>query len=148
MIAKIPQTNNIKESSLTFSAPGGRDKEKILLKPAEKIGLLSEGGSAGGFKGGMPSRPSRGEAPPPCSSEQSRAEKRTFPFRRKKSARAKLGKLQSAFFCEAVPLGGTAAGRSVSFAQKRFGFRQTNAQSKVPRSGNFVNLNKKRIIEI
>jgi len=96
----------------------------------------------------MPSRPSRGEAPPPCSSEQSRAEKRTFPFRRKKSARAKLGKLQSAFFCEAVPLGGTAAGRSVSFAQKRFGFRQTNAQSKVPRSGNFVNLNKKRIIEI
>ena len=68
MIAKIPQTNNIKESSLTFSAPGGRDKEKILLKPAEKIGLLSEGGSAGGFKGGMPSRPSRGEAPPPCSS--------------------------------------------------------------------------------
>jgi hypothetical protein len=33
-------------SSLTFSALGGRGKEKILLKPAEKIGLPSEGGSA------------------------------------------------------------------------------------------------------
>jgi len=55
---------------------------------------------------------------------RSQAEKRTFPFRRKNLARAKLGKLRSAFFCEAVPLGGTAAGRSeaVSFAQNRFGF--------------------------
>jgi hypothetical protein len=72
----------------------------------------------------MPSRPSRSEAPPPCSPEQSRAEKRTFPFGRKNLARVKLGKLQSAFFCEAVPLGGTAAGRSeaVSSAQNRFGF--------------------------
>jgi len=95
-----------------------------ILKSAEKIGLPSEGGSAGGFKGGMPSRPSRSAAPPPCSPEQSRAEKRTFPFRRKNPARVKLGKLQSAFFCEALPLGGTAAGRSeaVNFAQNRFGF--------------------------
>src|SRR3989338_1637556 len=77
----------------------------------------------------MPSRQSRGEAPPPCSSEQSRAEKRTFPFRTKNSARAKLGKLQSAFFCEAVPLGGTAAGRSVSSVQNRFGFGRINAQN-------------------
>ena len=75
----------------------------------------------------MPSRPSRSVAPPPCSSEQSRAEKRTFPFRRKNGSCAKLGKLQSAFFCEVVPLGGMVAGRSVSFAQNRFGFRQTNA---------------------
>jgi len=122
----VPEKQKIYKqgSSLIFSAPGGRGKEKILLKPTEKIGLPSEGGSAGGFKGGMPSRPSRSEAPPPCSSEQSRAEKRTFPFRRKKSARAKSGKLQSAFFCEAVPLGGTAAGRSeaVNSAQNRFGF--------------------------
>src|SRR3989344_5865376 len=115
-------------SSYTLPAHGsGGARARINNSATKKSARPSEDGSAGGFKGGMPSRPSRGEAPPPCSSEQSRAEKRTFPFRRKKSARAKLGKLQSAFFCEAVPLGGTAAGRSVSFAQKRFGFRQTNA---------------------
>ena len=135
-------------SSYNLPAHGsGGARARNNESAAKKSARPSEDGSAGGFKGGMPSRPSRSVAPPPCSSEQSRAEKRTFPFR-KNPARAKLGKLQSAFFCEAVPLGGTAAGRSVSFAQKRFGFRQTNAQSKVPRSGNFVNLNKKRIIEI
>ena len=114
----------IKGSSLTFSVPGGRGKAKILLKPVEKNGLPSEDGSAGGgSRGECRAARAGSEAPPPCSPEQSRAEKRTFPFRRKKSARAKLGKLQSAFFCEAVPLGGTAAGRSeaVSFVQNRFG---------------------------
>jgi len=41
-----------------------------------------------------------------------------------------LGKLQSAFFCEAVSLGGTAAGRSeaVSFVQNGFGFCHIIAQ--------------------
>jgi hypothetical protein len=75
MIAKIPQTSNIKGNSLTFSAPGERGKEKNLLKLAEKIGLSREGGSAGGFKGGMPSRPS--VAPPLCSF---RAEPSKIPF--------------------------------------------------------------------
>jgi len=67
--------NQSQGSSLIFSALGGRGKENNLLKPAEKIELSREGGSAGGFKGGMPSRPSGSEAPPPCSLEQSRAEK-------------------------------------------------------------------------
>jgi len=52
MIAKIPQTNNLKGSSLTFSAQGGRGKEKIF-KSAEKIGRPSEGAAEGmsGFGG-------------------------------------------------------------------------------------------------
>ena len=41
MISKIKSFVNAKGSSLTFSAQGGRDKEKIL-KPAEKIASPNE----------------------------------------------------------------------------------------------------------
>src|SRR3990167_3254306 len=47
---------------------------------AKKSAYPNEDGSAGGFKGGMPSRPSRSEAPPPARSEQSTAKKFSFPF--------------------------------------------------------------------
>ena len=57
--------NQSQGSSLTFSALGGRGKEKNLFKPAEKIGLSSEGGLAGGFKGGE-CRTARAEVPPPA----------------------------------------------------------------------------------
>jgi hypothetical protein len=45
MIAKNPQASNFKGSSLTFSAQGGRGKEKKLS--AEKIGRPSEGAAEG-----------------------------------------------------------------------------------------------------
>ena len=47
-----------KGSSLLFSAQGGRGKEKNY-KPAEKnFASPSEGAAEGGFKGGIPPRPS------------------------------------------------------------------------------------------
>jgi len=78
MIAKIPQTSNIKGSFLNFSAQGGWGKEKILMKSAEKIGLPSEGGSAGGFKGEC--RAARAEAQPRRPVHQNRAEQKNVLF--------------------------------------------------------------------
>jgi len=67
-----------KGSSLTFSASGGRDKEKNE-KPAEKITVGSEGEAEGGV-GGIPPRPSRSEAPPPCSPRAEPSKKVFFSF--------------------------------------------------------------------
>ena len=78
-------------SSLTFSAQGGRCKEKIVF--AEKTFCRSEDGSAGGGWG--EERPTlRSEvrkAPPPARSEQSQA-KYSFLFRRIFWWRAQIGK--------------------------------------------------------
>ena len=70
--------------SLTFSAQGGRGKEKNC-KPAEKIAVGSEGEAEGGVWG-REFRLARAEAKPrrPARSEQNPAKKFSFPFRRKK----------------------------------------------------------------
>ncbi|TSC91064.1 MAG: hypothetical protein CEN90_612, partial [Parcubacteria group bacterium Licking1014_17] len=65
---------------------------------AKKSARQSSDGSAGGFKGGMPSRPSRSEAPPPARQEQSTAKKFSFPFRRKNWWRAQNQNRNENFF--------------------------------------------------
>jgi len=117
MITKYPQTSNIKGSSLTFSALGGRGKEKILLKPAEKIEFSSEGGSAGGFKGGMPSRPS---VSPAALLVQSRTQQKSFLFLlEEKIGRAQNKKCRENFFAglRALASGG---GAERQFRSKKF----------------------------
>ena len=77
---------NLSQVGSSYNLPehgsgGARARKKISA--AKKSARPSEDGSAVGFKGGMPSRPSRSEAPPPARSEQSTAKKFSFPFRRK-----------------------------------------------------------------
>ena len=45
-------------SSLIFSAQGGRGKEKNCKPAAKNFASPSEGAAEGGFKGGIPPRPS------------------------------------------------------------------------------------------
>jgi len=89
--------------------------------PSEKIawGFQQAGKKKGGW-GGKEFLPAcfRSEAPPPRSSEQSNTKKFSFPFRRKNPARAKR-KCRENFFAEQRAKR-AAAGRSVSFVQKRF----------------------------
>ena len=59
MVSKNTELVNIKGSSLTLPAHGrggARARKNAIL--AKKFACPSEDGSAGGFKGGMPSRPS------------------------------------------------------------------------------------------
>jgi hypothetical protein len=69
--------NQFKGSSLTFSAQGGRGKEKIL-KSAEKFGCPSEGAAEGGCGGNSASpEPKRS---PAALLVQSRTPKKSFVF--------------------------------------------------------------------
>jgi len=72
----IPQTSKIRKqilgSSLTFSALGGRGKEKNL-KPAEKIAAGARARRKEGYGGGIPPRPS---VPP------SEARRQSVPFKK------------------------------------------------------------------
>jgi hypothetical protein len=79
MIAKIPQTSNIKGSSLTFSALGGKGKEKNLSKPAEKIAA----GARARRKEGVWGRNSAAPEPkrsPAALLVQSRSQQKSFLF--------------------------------------------------------------------
>jgi len=81
--------NQTKGSSYNLPAHGsGGARARKTKSTAQKSAFPSEDGSAGGFKGGMPSRPSRSEAPPPARQEQSPAKRFSFPFRRKNRWRA------------------------------------------------------------
>jgi len=75
-------------SSLTFSAQGGRGKEKSANAVAKISVRQSEGEAEGGCGGEF--RHARAEAKPrrPARSEQSQAKKFSFPFRRKNRAGA------------------------------------------------------------
>ena len=111
MIAKIPQTNNIKGSSLTFSAQGGRGKEKNLS--AEKIGRPSEGAAEGGC-GGNSAAPERNqtEASPAALLAPSRTPQKSFLFLlEEKIGRAQIRKSKENFFVgwRALASGGGAA---------------------------------------
>ena len=99
MIPQISKLSNLfLGSTLTFSALGGRGKEKNC-KPAEKIAVGSEGEAEGGVWG-REFRLARAEAKPrrPARSEQSPAKKFSFPFRRKNRARANK-KMRRKLFC-------------------------------------------------
>ena len=87
-------------SSLTFSAQGGRGKEKEF-KSAEKIFCRSEDGSAGGGWGEecrAVRAKNRGRTRRPARSEQNTTEKFCFPFRRKNRPRAKSEMRTKLFF--------------------------------------------------
>ena len=94
MIAKIPQTNNIKGSSLTFSAQGGRGKEKKLS--AEKFGRPSEGAAEGGC-GGNSAAPEPKRSPAALL-VQSRTPQKSFVFLlEEKTNRAQIKKVNETF---------------------------------------------------
>ena len=90
----------------------------------------SEDGSAGGFKGGMPSRPSRKRSPAACS-VMSRSQQKNFLYLlEEKRGGARKSKIEKKTFLLAGERQRAAAGRSIRRSvQNRFGFRQTNAQT-------------------
>ena len=96
----IPQTSKISKqilgSSLTFSAQGGRGKEKNC-KPAEKIAAGSEGEAEGGFGGNSASpEPKRS---PAALLVQSRTQQKSFLFLlEEKIGRAQNKKCEENFF--------------------------------------------------
>ena len=62
--------NNVNEGSSFLSPAHGCGGARAIINESaarKNFRRQCEGGSAGGFKGGMPSRPSRSETPPPCS---------------------------------------------------------------------------------
>jgi len=73
-------------SSLTFSAQGGRGKEKY--NAAKIFRRRSEGAAERGCGGEFRRARAGSEAPPPARSEQKPAKKFSVPFRRKKWSRA------------------------------------------------------------
>jgi len=88
------------------------------LKPAEKIAIGSEG-EAEGVGGGIPPRPSRSEAPPPCS-PRGRAQQKSFLFiLEEKIGRAQIKKCEENFFAgwRASASGG---GAEHQFRSKKF----------------------------
>ena len=96
----IPQTSKLSNlflgSSLTFSAQGGRGKEKNL-KPAEKIAVRSEGEAEGGCRGNSASpEPKRS---PAALLAKSRAQQKSFLFLlEEKIGRAQIKKCEENFF--------------------------------------------------
>jgi len=120
MIAKIPQTSNIKGSSLTFSAQGGRGKEKILTLSAEKIGRPSEGAAEGGC--GENSAVPEPKRSPAALLIQSRTPKKSFVFLlEEKIGRAQNQKCEQNFSLVSRALASGGGAEQVSFAQNRFG---------------------------
>ena len=112
-------------SSLTFSAQGGRGKEKIL-KPAEKIGRPSEGAAEGGC-GGNSAAPEPKRSPTACSIK-SRSQQKSFLYLlEEKRGGARKSKNEKKTFLLAGERQRAAAGRSVSSVQNRFGFGRINA---------------------
>ena len=96
------------------------NQEKVIHKQiaAKKSACPSEDGSAGEFKGGMPSRPSvKIEAAPAALLVRAEHRKKfSFPFRRKKSARANREKQRKLFVGRAgFRHGGGAASLGVFF---------------------------------
>ena len=112
-------------SSLTFSAQGGRGKEKIL-KPAEKIGRPSEGAAEGGC-GGNSASPEPKRSPAVLLSKSRESQKSFLYLLEEKRNCARKSKNKKKTFLRNGERKRAAAGLSVSFVQKRFGFRQTNA---------------------
>ena len=74
--------------------------------------------------GGIPPRPSRSKAPPPCSSEQSNTKKFSFPFRRKNRARANQ-EMRRKLFC------GTASEASGGGAERQFRSKKFRAKFRI-----------------
>ena len=124
MIAKIPQTNNRKGSSLTFSAQGGRGKEKIL-KSAEKIGRPSEGAAEGGC-GGNSAAPEPKRSPAALL-VQSRSQQKSFLFLLEEKIGRAQKKSRENFFAGWRALASGGGAERVNFAQNRFGFGRINA---------------------
>jgi len=119
-------------SSLTFSVQGGRDKEKKLS--AEKIGSPSEGAAEGGCGGNsaaleLKSRIKCGiNSAPAALLVESRTPKKSFIFLlEEKIRRAQNQKCKQNFSLVWRALASGGGAERVSSAQKRFGFRQTNA---------------------
>src|SRR3989344_5147911 len=94
-------------------------------KPAEKIAVGSEGAAEGGCGGNSAApKPKRS---PAALLVQSRVPQKSFLFLlEEKEIARQIKKCEENFFAEQRAKR-AAAGRSVSFVQKRFGFRQTNA---------------------
>ena len=118
-------------SSLNFSAQGGRGKEKNC-RLAEKIAVESEGEAEGGCGGNSasPEPKSRSggiNSAPATLLAKSRTQQKSFLFLlEEKIGRTQNKKCKENFF-PGQRAKRAAAGRSVSFVQKRFGFGQTNA---------------------
>ena len=123
MIAKIPQTSNIKGSSLTSCAHGsGGASTRIILKPAEKFGRPSEGAAEGGCGGNSaapePEAPHQSKARCGINSArrlfvQNKAEQKNYLFLLEELfGGARKSENAKAIFLRGVPSHGTAAGRS------------------------------------
>jgi len=129
MITKYPQTNNLQGSSLTFSAQGGRGKEKNLS--AEKFSRPSEGAAEGGC-GGNSAAPEPKRSPAALLG-QSRSQQKSFLFLlEEKIGARKIRKSEENFFAgwRASASGGGA--ERVSFAQNRFGLCRIIAPGLIP----------------
>ena len=103
-----------------------------LQSPFQKFANPREDGSAGGFKGGMPSRPSRSVAPPPARSEQSTAKKFSFPFRRKNGRAQNQNRNEDFFAGHASEASGGGAVQSFRSKWVRAKFRIEH-QMRLPR---------------
>ena len=130
----IPQTSKISKrilgSSLTFSAQGGRGKEKNQ-KPAAKIFASPSEGAAEGGCGGNSASPEPKRSPAALL-VQSRVPQKSFLFLlEEKIGRAQNKKLRRKLFLRNSERserrrGGAFKFRSPDFVQKRFGFRPIN----------------------
>ena len=118
----IPQTSKISKrilgSSLTFSAQGGRGKEKNQKPAAKNFASPSEGEAEGGCGGNSASpEPKRS---PAALLVQSRVPQKSFLFLlEEKEIARKIKNCEENFFAEQRAKR-AAAGRSVSFAQRKF----------------------------
>ncbi len=117
MVSKNNELVNLKGSSLTFSAHGWWGKEqnnaaaKISVRPRKNT---AEGGVWGEFRRAR----AASEAPPPIRSEQSRAEKLPFPFRRIFWWRAHIRKSEENFFAGSRALASDGGAERIGFFQE------------------------------
>ena len=126
MITKYPQTSNLKGSSLTFSAQGGRGKEKNLA--VEKFGRPSEGAAEGGC-GGNSAAPEPKRSPAALL-VQSRTPKKSFVFLLdEKMGRAQNQKCEQNFSLVVRALASGGGAERVSSVQNGFGFGRINARA-------------------
>jgi len=110
-----------KGSSLTFSALGGRGKEKILIKPAEKIAAGARARRKEGVWGRNSAAPEPKQSPAALLGQSISRQKSFLFLLEEKIGRAQIRKSEENFFAgwRASASGGGA--KRVSFAQNRFG---------------------------
>jgi hypothetical protein len=124
---------NQQESSFSLPAHGWVGARATLLFPAahfalqntNSVGVQSEGEAEGGGVGGITLRPSRSEAPPPCSFRTEPSKKVFFSFYEEKIGRAQIKKCEENFFA------GWRASASGGGAERQFRSKKFRAKFRI-----------------